>query len=306
MTNASTKPPQLFYWALLVTSCASFVGSLLIMCSWLFPKCRSKTRKLVVILSVTDFFSSICYILGVVLIGYYEGKNTNDVHTVCRFLAPFNIFFTCSSFLWTACIAVHLYISVRRGTNSSYTTIYHIISWGYPLATLITVFATRSGDRADTQTYWCFIAAFSSKVKWLLLRSMTVYLPLVISWFIALVFYLLTRFRLNSEFKQQEIVALRVKSHFNLSTKLTFIPLVFIFLRVWGMVATIVQGVYGSDYDYSKFVWLEFLHCIGDPGQGFVNSLFYVVFSKKIRKSYVDKLFNRKSGKYSEDILVVQ
>jgi len=258
--------------------------------SWLFASCRSPTRKLVVFLSITDFFSAICYLTAVILIKQYQ-NHADTIKLVCQVIAPINIFFTCSSFFWTACIAIHLYLSVTMGRNSlEKIKYYHIISWGYPLFSMILVFALRAGDRADANSFWCFIK-YPENPNWIPLRCVTIYIPILICWCLAFIFYFMTKSKFMKYFDKQQLIQGRIQSKFALSRKLTFIPLVFILLRMWGMVASIIQWISSGNFAYEKFLWLEFLHSLGDPGQGFVNAFFYVIFSKKIRKSYARCLY---------------
>jgi len=314
---------ELLYWAIISISCLSLIGAALIMGSWLFASCRSPTRKLVVFLSITDFFSAICYLTAVILIKQYQ-NHADTIKLVCQVIAPINIFFTCSSFFWTACIAIHLYLSVTMGRNSlEKIKYYHIISWGYPLFSMILVFALRAGDRADANSFWyefcnlldrvilvhsirlassiplkceilinvrCFIK-YPENPNWIPLRCVTIYIPILICWCLAFIFYFMTKSKFMKYFDKQQLIQGRIQSKFALSRKLTFIPLVFILLRMWGMVASIIQWISSGNFAYEKFLWLEFLHSLGDPGQGFVNAFFYVIFSKKIRKSYARCLY---------------
>ncbi|XP_032242455.2 uncharacterized protein LOC5516684 isoform X2 [Nematostella vectensis] len=73
--------------------------------------------------------------------------------------------------------------------------------------------------------------------------------------------------------------------------KFTFIPVIFILLRMWG---TIRFFLYISGQGHPEYEWLRILHGIGDSSQGFANFVIFCVFTEKMGshfKYWFSKIF---------------
>jgi len=71
--------------------------------------------------------------------------------------------------------------------------------------------------------------------------------------------------------------------------RLMFIPLVFICLRVWGSINRIYEMKNGG---LSVAAWLDYAQTIGDTSQGWVNCIFFVMMSKRVRERYKTAVTN--------------
>jgi len=258
----------------IVMSSLSVLGSLMIIVSWCFKGARSPSRKLVVILSVTDLFTALSYLLSAVI----HSEN------FCKAQVYATVFFSSSASLWTAAIAIHLFASAKfKDSASSLVKWYHLICWGYPLVSMLVVVFTDSAGRAISD--WCFIP--KTKPYWRLLRLQSVYLPLWVSWVLTATFYILTKNVLYKYFKYHVLMKENLKKAFQIDAKLTAIPLIFVLLRIPGSTFRIIDMFYNTDAGMAKYYWLEVGQSFGDPSQGFFNAIFYVVLTKLIRDRYI-------------------
>lgn len=131
----------------------------------------------------------------------------------------------------------------------------------------------------------CFIDIAKPYGNDLILSS--IYIPLWSCWLVTLIFYLLALYSLNVQIQPSANVQVSTSRTIKIQQKLIFIPLVFILLRVFGSVHRVLFMFTGE-----KVFALAVAQSIGDPGQGFVNGILYVMLTKKVRDNYV--LFFRK------------
>jgi len=233
-----------------ISAAASAVGGLAAVCSLivmvtfvLFRSLRSPTRVLITCLSFCDFGQGI-FFLFITLPA--SDDYTEAYSSSCKVLAIFGIWMALASFLWTICIAVYLYRSMRYPMQSAYRFIklFHAVSWGYPTVYAILLCMNNSILSKSPTQPWCFVS--ENYPVW---RLVSLYLPLVLTWSAVTVLYSLTkaglktlrRFSLpirNGQSSDLELVSHTQQRDAELNevqSKLVFVPIIFTFLRMWGI-----------------------------------------------------------------------
>lgn len=108
------------------------LGSLVVILTHvLLPSMRTHSRKLLVWLSVCDLGQGLFF-------SVYLGDWLQDP-TVCLVHHMFGVFTAAGSFWWTSCIASYVFFTLYAPQRKceSYTWLFHVVSWGYPIAVLI-------------------------------------------------------------------------------------------------------------------------------------------------------------------------
>jgi len=72
--------------------------------------------------------------------------------------------------------------------------------------------------------------------------------------------------------------------------RLVFIPLVFIFVRIWGSINRMYEMITDTQ---SLSVWLDYFQTVGDTSQGWINCVFFVIMSKRVRERYIQALVSQ-------------
>lgn len=113
------------------TACfLSMIGSFLIVLTYiLFEDLRTTSRRLLVFLSFMDFGTALSNSVGM----FMDFESTT---VGCQVQAAFAIYCSLSSYLWTAAIAVYLYLTIVRNKQTvarKLVTGFHVIAWGIPL-----------------------------------------------------------------------------------------------------------------------------------------------------------------------------
>ncbi|XP_076027349.1 G-protein coupled receptor 157 [Genypterus blacodes] len=268
-----------------LVSCAlSFLGSSLIIVTYvLWSDLRTTPRQLLLCLSVTDWLSALSYAYGVWRLFHADS-------TDCVVQGAVSTFANTSSFFWTVAIAVYLYVFIVRANKrvaDSLVLPFHLVSWGVPLAiTVAAVSLNKIGyDASDVSVGWCWVRIQAAdRVLWMLLTGkiweFLAYLTLP-------VLYVLIRRHIHTAHaalsEYRPILASRPQSHAFASvadTKLTLIPIIFIFLRIWSTVRFILLLVGSSARQNPVLVTL---HGIGNTSQGAANCIMFVFFTQPVR-----------------------
>jgi len=130
----------------------SLIGSAFIIVTFaVFKKLRVPSMKLVMYLSITDFVSSVIYVLSPI---QTHDPDTCEVYPVCYFEAGLSEFAEVASFFWIGCIAFNIYAIAVLRMNERRVNLqhiyYHICSWGIPLILSITGYALDYYGACDT------------------------------------------------------------------------------------------------------------------------------------------------------------
>ncbi|XP_032087473.1 G-protein coupled receptor 157 [Thamnophis elegans] len=268
--------------ALSVLGCCLLLGT---QARW--PELRTRPRQLLSCLSGADLLSAASYAYGV--LRDFEASSWD-----CVAQGALSTFANTSSFFWTTAIALDLYFAIVRGsTGAGLLCFFHLVSWGIPLGiTAAAVALKKIGyDASDVSVGWCWIDINAEdRLLWMLLAGKLweilayVTLPFV---------YVLIKKHINrahaalSEYRP--ILSRNPSSQPRAASvadrKLTLIPIIFIFLRIWSTVRFVLT-LSGSPADRN---WLlVILHGVGNTFQGAANCILFVFCTRVVR----NKLFS--------------
>lgn len=253
------------------TATMSIVGSSFIIFSYYyFVSMRTFPLKLIVMLSIADFFSSIQFYIG------FDNFATKCFETqfACSLSATMSQYFEMASYCWTTVIAFNIYqvLVVKNGERvENYEWKYHFFCWGFPLFLLICVASTGSlGDAGN----WCWI-----KKERPVERLLGYYVPLLIMIIINAVFYMLIGRGLQSfESEQKRPIIMRLRKYL----------MVFLITRIPSVINRFYEIASGGETVY----FLLLLQSLSAPLQGFCNALVYGA-NKKIKRQWDDFLRER-------------
>lgn len=270
---------------IVLSSCAlSFLGSSLIVLTYIiWSDLRTTPRKLLVWLSVSDWFSAVSYAYGVWKVFHADSLD-------CVVQGAISTFANTSSFFWTVAIAVYLYVFIVKSNKraaDSLVLYFHLISWGVPLAiTVAALCLNKIGyDASEVSVGWCWVKIQApDHVLWMLLTGkiweFLAYVTLP-------VLYVLIKRHIHiahealSEYRPILATGSAAHSFSSMADmKLTLIPIIFIFLRIWSTVRFILLL---TDSTARQNPVLVTLHGIGNTFQGAANCIMFVLFTQPIR-----------------------
>ncbi|KAK5584282.1 hypothetical protein RB653_005890 [Dictyostelium firmibasis] len=227
------------------SSSMGIVGALFIIVSFfLFKAARSFATKMIFFLSLSDLFAAIFYL------PYYR-----DSDLMCNLQGMGLVFFLSSSYLWTMCISISLFMVF-------FTTIFelnhwfkyfHFICWGIPLFTAIISLIFHAYGKTGS---WCFISDPTSIFRLLY------YLPLIVVFFINLVVFIAIRWKISQ--------------HSNsLVSKVNIIVSFYLIAFSLSQLPTIINSIQNfSNPDDPQFSLFAF-QLLLQPLQGFLNCVVY-------------------------------
>ncbi|XP_072306225.1 G-protein coupled receptor 157 [Eucyclogobius newberryi] len=266
-------------------SCAlSFLGSSLIIVTYVaWPDLRTSPRRLLVWLSVSDWFSAVSYAYG-------AGKVFREDSVDCVVQGAISTFANTSSFFWTVAIAVYLYVFIVRASKRDADRLvrgFHVVSWGVPLAiTTAALSLNKIGyDASEVSVGWCWVKIQApDHVLWMLLTGkiweFLAYVTLP-------VLYILIKRHIHiahaalSEYRPILASSSTAQSFTSMADmKLTMIPVIFICLRIWSTVRFILLLANSTIRQHPVLVTL---HGIGNTFQGAANCIMFVLFTRPIR-----------------------
>lgn len=155
------------------TASLSIVGTLVIMITFvLWPDIRTNSRKIIVCISIGDFFVACSNILGV-----WE-REMDHWKSACEIQAAIGMVAVLSTFFWTVYLSVYFYlvISKKISVDSERRIMlwFHFTGWGIPLA--ITAIAKEKGATGYSgdlvSSGWCWIS--SDQPWWKMLLWMVI------------------------------------------------------------------------------------------------------------------------------------
>ncbi len=137
---------RLLLMVTMIESSMSFVGSTLIVLSWVkFPSLRKFSLKLVLMLAVSDIGSCLSYFLG----------NPSEGSALCYSQALMMSFFELASILWTTVIAFTLFrLIILLKPSNDLMTRFHLYGWGIPFVCTVLPLTTGSYGASGA---WCWI-----------------------------------------------------------------------------------------------------------------------------------------------------
>lgn len=243
-----------------VTICGaslSIAGTSLITLSYiLYPSLRTFPFKLIVLMSLSDFWSSISYLIP-----------TNGNDTACQVQAGMQQFFQLATFFWTGIFSWNIFevLVLRRSGIEKREYLYHTIVWGLSGIILAINYAFNT---FGPTLVWCWINSNHE-----LSRLFSFYLPLTIIFFLNMILYVVIGKQLSplGQEKQQAI-----------NSRLRQYLVVFFIVRIWSVINRL-QNVIQPD---NPIFALYFMHSFFSPLQGFCNSLVYG-WNVRVRQRYL-------------------
>ncbi|KAL5005404.1 hypothetical protein ScPMuIL_018860 [Solemya velum] len=250
-----------------------------------FVDLQTPLRKLFALLSLADVLTATGNILGVMWYMYGD----RDYLILCKLQSALTVFSSISSFLWTVIIGVCLLFTIVIFNPSfapTYMKVFHIISWSLPavIAVLALSMDVLGYDESLHQASWCWIdPRVENALFW---QFFTGKFWEIVAYIATLILYTKVKVYLWKRSRTN----LATKGHASSSSalheanrKLTFVPLVFIVLRIWGTLRFLL-GSFAHEYASSPAgSWIVPLQGIGDSAQGFANFILYCFFTEKIR-----------------------
>jgi len=268
-----------------IVSCIlSIVGSLLIIITYIaWTDIRTRARQIVVFLSIADLLSAVGYLYG-------TARKFNENSWDCVAQSAVTTFANVSSFFWTCSIAVYIYLLIvqqqRQITRSCMISL-HVVNWGVP-AIIVAAGVLLGGlgwDRSFISVGWCWVNLDNSYfLLWTLLGgkiwefSAYILLPAL---YIIVKKHMYTQTHRFSDLTLSDRHALMTR----VDLKLTLIPVIFIFLRVW---STVRYVLYLVDSPYKTNVVLMCLHGVGNTLQGAANCILFCFLTRKVRERLCD------------------
>ncbi|XP_066297020.1 G-protein coupled receptor 157-like [Branchiostoma lanceolatum] len=282
--------PPLPFWIKVVTltSCTlSILGSALIIVTFLAWKdIRTTSRRLLVILSLTDFWTAVALFYGV-----YTDFMDSTVDCIVQSIV--STFMGTSSFFWTVSIAIYLYVTIVKTDTQlagSLTKYFHIVSWGVPLVVVVCAAGLQKlgYDRSEVSVGWCWVKLTTpDNLLWMLLTGK---LWEILAYFILPALYIAMKRHIYAQGRTQDCYRFQrsaVAAMVKVDRKLTFIPLVFVLLRVWSTIRFILT-LSGSPAINNPVLLV--LHGIGNTFQGGANCILFCLCTEKIRNKLLPRM----------------
>lgn len=201
----------------------------------IWPDTRSLVRKLIVFLSIADFLVATSNAVGTL-----HKSNSSDI--VCKAQSAVTTYSNLSSFFWTVIIATYIFISLvlqNSGLARKLVPLYHVIAWLVPVAIVVAaIWKNVLGWAKNEYTLrWCWISDDSSNQEmWMLLTGKGWE---VSAYLVTLILYMTTKCYLWSDKRSHHrsfSTAPEAAIVRRIDRKMTFIPIVFICLRISGTI----------------------------------------------------------------------
>lgn len=211
-----------------------------------------------------------------------------------------------ASFLWTVSIAFFLYLSIRGDVIIAERAVYamHVVCWCIPIAVVYAAYhENRLGYDSHLTSGWCWLRSSPSPssapaVFWEMMAGKGWELA---SYIATPVLYVLIKLKMNREVRivpeQQHLLGRAAReAGQQAARKLTWVPLIFILLRLPGTTRSFLQFF---SYNSHNKLWLIILQAFGDCGQGFANGVLFCLMTEQVRIEFKRRLcrpFGRTSG----------
>lgn len=286
----------------------SMGGAILIILSYILIKSiRTKTREILVHLSVADFGAACSNFIGVTVyfdpyIRACEDDHRNStlgfaiscasLNHLCVSQAVFAAFCTLVSVLWTLCLSVYIYTLIvhhKRGLHAGVVRFSYFFCWGMPLLiTLWLVCTDRLGYSPYGGSGWCSLKLQDTPQNEIIFivifaNDLWIYLTFIM----VTVLYLTTHCYLRFQLQEANPLLLASSSRSTVHTvdkKFLLIPAAFLLLRMWSVIVGFIFVYLRLRHVRTITRVLLFAAGIGDSGQGFVNALLFCFFTPRVRE----------------------
>ncbi|KAL5499668.1 hypothetical protein EMCRGX_G011123 [Ephydatia muelleri] len=283
--------------AISITSLLSIFGATFIILSYVaFRKIRTQTRQFLVNLSIADLVLALSSLIGALVYygnaGLQEATEDSDMlQRMCAAQAAFTMFGVLSTMFWTVAVAFYLCVLVvlHKQTGWVLVVVLYVVCWGIPgvLTIWLGVSEHLGLDQGATNGFCAVIpGAANSSDPYVIVVGYDMWLYLA--------FILLPAFYATLHYKLQPCAlghccSLSRRPISKGDRKLAFVPLVFLFLRVWSIVVD-VSIYYLPKDDTNRYRQstasevIGILEGIGIAGQGFANGVLFCLLTKAVRK----------------------
>ena len=166
-TTDVPEPGQLrtFAYITIASSSASILGcSLIILTYLMWRDIRTVARTIVVFLAVADLLTAMGYLFGAIVFIHFQPDTniTSMYQRLCEAQSFITTVFPISSFLWTAHLAIYLFMTIVLQKNQLAKKLgifFHLTAWGIPLLACIpALIADQLGNGSSrTSITWCFV-----------------------------------------------------------------------------------------------------------------------------------------------------
>jgi len=284
-----------FFIANMTSSIVSLIASTFVFVVYMMAPKKEAISTLICALALADLCSSASVIIsqGTLLSGY-------NTFVMCVVWRCFVQFFFIASFLWTCCIAHHLYkettlIIMHNKTMIPPLRIYHTICWGLP-AILIIVLAA-GGKVQPSDQNWCHLEMTYEIIFWIL--------PMALAVIWNIVFYFLIVRSIYSVFEKKLAVSANQEALIKQEAVKKLSLLLIVFILCWAV--DMFNHIAEYFFHYCPPDWAFVLQDVLAPLQGLLNSWVYGYsnneFSTTFKKMF--RCFKPKSHRSSEEPLLV-
>lgn len=142
----------------------SILGSLTIFITFLmWPDLRTTSRRMIVFISIGDFFVASSNILGLYM---------NSDEKMCKIEATINIVAILSSFFWTVYLSLYFYLTICKTVSVKMEGlamwVFHITAWGIPLVIAVIAYLDDAvgSSRDYVSSGWCWIKYTHQRRSW--------------------------------------------------------------------------------------------------------------------------------------------
>ena len=154
----------------MISSLCSMLGSSLIIVTFIvWPDLRTTARAILVFLAIADFLTAAGYLFASILFLISNYTDSPISPSLCTFQSFITTTFPISSFLWTANLAIYLFVSItlqKVKLARRLMLLFHITAWGIPLLLCIPGAATgKLGDNnisshrpEQGSVAWCWVS----------------------------------------------------------------------------------------------------------------------------------------------------
>ncbi|KAK0057973.1 G-protein coupled receptor 157 [Biomphalaria pfeifferi] len=273
----------------LLVSIMSILGCFVILIvHWLCPDLRTSGRNMLVHLTIADLLTAIGNVFGVTW--YLTLESLDYTMVYCYFHSALTIMSSIASFLWTVVIAWFVFrilISMQFSFSKrqkGYTILLPIVCWGVPAVIALSAVGLNvlGYDHNLSQASWCWINPENEHaLMWMFISGKAWELGTCISTFCL---YGAVKILLFQQAKKRSTLTSRTDRRTEKANiKLTFVPIVFLVIRIWGTIRFLI-GCYAHEFASSSAAdWITILQGAGDSAQGFANFVMYIFTTKKIR-----------------------
>jgi G protein-coupled receptor 157 len=243
-----------------IVSCTlSVLGSLLIVYAYVrWKDLRTGSRSIVTYLAIADLVTALGYIAGSANYILHFGSRGNTERcrvfdTACQIQSFVTTTSSLCSFAWTLFLAVYLYLVIVKAKlvlANKLIPLFHVVAWGVPLLiTLPLLIMGKLGYSPYAASNWCFVkdslphndpkyACGHLNYEELLLALVGGKAWEITTYVLVIVLYAAMKWHIHKETREagsyQLVGESTVTAMQRADKKLTFIPVVFILLRIWG------------------------------------------------------------------------